>query len=99
MILFICVVIADDVFKSVYQNDFAHLERYTQVTLASSKHALNDMNVQKLIHSKDLHFDLVINEEFCHEAWLMFAYKFNAPVITICKLICNCKYKYNLNSK
>lgn len=40
--------------------------------------------VQKLIHSTDQHFDVVINEEFFGDGFLMFGHKFNAPIITIC---------------
>lgn len=51
----------------------------------SSAYALNDKKVHKFIHRNDLHFDLVINEEVFHDAFLMMAYKFKAPVVTICK--------------
>lgn len=48
-------------------------------------HSLSNSNVQKLIHSTGLHFDLIINEEFWADSFLMFAHKFKAPIITICK--------------
>lgn len=51
--------------------------------ILTSDYGLRDANVQKLIHSKDLEFDLIINEQFFQECWLMFGYKFNAPVVTI----------------
>lgn len=41
-------------------------------------------NVQKFIHSQGLHFDVVINEEFFGDGFLMFAHKFKAPIITLC---------------
>ncbi|XP_055308151.1 UDP-glycosyltransferase UGT5-like, partial [Sitodiplosis mosellana] len=47
-------------------------------------YAFENPNVQKLIHSTDLHFDVVINEEFFADSFLMFAHKFNAPIVTIC---------------
>lgn len=50
-----------------------------------NEHALQNSNVQKLIHSTDLHFDVVINEDFFAENLLMFAHKFKAPIITICE--------------
>lgn len=50
-----------------------------------NEHALKNSNVQKLIHSTDLHFDLVVNEDFFAENLLMFSHKFKAPIITICK--------------
>lgn len=46
---------------------------------------LQNANVQKLIHSTGLHFDVIVNEEFFGESFLMFAHKFNAPVVSICK--------------
>lgn len=49
-------------------------------------YTLSNANVQKLINSENLHFDLVINEEFFHDAFLMFGFKFNAPIVTISKL-------------
>lgn len=55
----------------------------TSVGRFASYHGLKDPKVQKIVHSKDLHFDLVITEQFFQEAWLMFAYKFNAPIISI----------------
>lgn len=73
-----------DGYQGSEQDDFKNIPFYETATLASSKHALNTKNVQKLIHSNDLHFDLIINNEMFHEAWLMFGYKFNAPVVTIC---------------
>lgn len=51
----------------------------------SADFAMNNKNVQKLIHSDDIHFDLVINEEIYHDSFLMFGHKFNAPMVTICK--------------
>ncbi|XP_021912895.1 UDP-glucuronosyltransferase 2C1-like [Zootermopsis nevadensis] len=47
-------------------------------------HVLQNDNIQKLIHSKDLHFDLVIVEVFINECVLGFAHKFNAPIIQVC---------------
>lgn len=58
---------------------------YHEITAPTSEHGLKDPNVQKIIHSDDLHFDLIINEEFFHESWLMFGYLFNAPAVSICK--------------
>ncbi|PSN51253.1 hypothetical protein C0J52_11770 [Blattella germanica] len=45
---------------------------------------LQEDNVQKLIHSKNHHFDLVIIEAFTNDCMLGFAHKFNAPVIQVC---------------
>lgn len=55
----------------------------TMIGAVGGEYALNDPKVRKLAHSNDLTFDLVVSEQFFHEAWLMFAYKFNAPIVTI----------------
>jgi len=45
---------------------------------------LQQESVQKLIHSTDLHFDVVIVEAFVNECFLGFAHKFQAPAIQVC---------------
>ncbi|PNF23046.1 UDP-glucuronosyltransferase 2B30 [Cryptotermes secundus] len=47
-------------------------------------HILQEEKIQKLIHSKDLNFDLVFVEAFSNECFLGFAHKFNAPIIQTC---------------
>lgn len=47
-------------------------------------YALSNKNVQRFIHRNDSHFDLVINEELQQEAFLIFAHKYKAPIISIC---------------
>lgn len=76
-----------DAYAGSEMNSFLKVASYDWLCTPSSEHGLNVSNVQKIIHSKDLHFDLIINEDMFHESWLMFAHKFNAPIITICKLI------------
>lgn len=46
---------------------------------------MKNINVKKLIESEsdDVQYDVVISEQFYQEAWLMFAHKFNAPIVTI----------------
>lgn len=68
-------------------DDFQKIRFYDLMATPTSEHALKNSNVQKIIYSKNLHFDLVILEDFFQESWLMFAYKFDAPVITICKIV------------
>lgn len=63
---------------------FDTVRLYELFCTPSSDQGLNSTNVQKIIHSQNMHFDLVINEDYFHESWLMFAYKFNAPIVTIC---------------
>lgn len=69
------------------EGDFQNVRLFEMVSTPSSYIGLRSPNVQKIIHSTDLHFDLVIKEDFCHESWLMFAYKFDAPAITICEFL------------
>ena len=47
-------------------------------------YVLQQESVQKLIHSTDLHFDVVIFEAFANECFLGFAHKFQAPIIQVC---------------
>lgn len=47
-------------------------------------HNFETENVQKFIHSTGLHFDVIVNEEFFADSWLMLAHKFKAPIVTIC---------------
>lgn len=49
----------------------------------STEYALKHPEVQKLIHSTDLEFDLLIVEQFFQEAFLMLAKKFNAPMVAL----------------
>ncbi|KAG4072142.1 hypothetical protein HA402_015641, partial [Bradysia odoriphaga] len=72
-----------DIYDSPEDSNFEKVRAYERICTPSSEHGLNNSNVQKIIHSQDLHFDLVINEEMFHESWLMFAYKFNTPIVTI----------------
>lgn len=73
-----------DIYNNADESYFTKISNYEKICTPSSEHGLNTSNVQKIIHSQDLQFDLVINEEMFHESWLMFGYKFNAPVVTIC---------------
>lgn len=51
--------------------------------LLNSEHGLNSSNVQQFINDDSQQFDVVISEQFYQETWLVFGYKFNAPLITI----------------
>lgn len=55
--------------------------------LLTSDIGLNATQVQKFIHSNDQHYDLVLQEQSYQESWLMFAHKFNAPIVSICELM------------
>lgn len=74
-----------DALQITDDTDFEKVRAYDLFVKNSSEYGLKSASVQKIIHSTDLHFDLVINADFYHESWLMFAYKFNAPIVTICE--------------
>lgn len=68
-------------------NPFMTIVNMASFTSFMNSYSFGNPNVQKLIHSTDQHFDVVINEEFFADSWLMFAHKFKAPIITICEYI------------
>jgi len=45
---------------------------------------LQEEEIQKLIHARNLHFDLLIVEAFFNECFLGFVHKFKAPLIQLC---------------
>lgn len=65
---------------------FRSIGELTSFVHMMNEYAFENPNVQKLIHSNDKHFDVVINEEFFADSFLMFAHKFKAPIITMCEL-------------
>ncbi|XP_073825818.1 UDP-glycosyltransferase family 301 member D1 [Musca autumnalis] len=73
----------ENIFKMHFASDFQNLQMWWMVGEWTSEHALNDPKVKALIASKDKKFDLVILEQFFHESFLMFGYKFKCPVVTI----------------
>lgn len=87
------------VFEAEESTGMADLLMTPFIGYALAEHALNDPNIRKFIHRTDLHFDLVINEEFFQDSISMFAHKFKAPQITICKTILtnNCLLLFNSN--
>lgn len=50
-----------------------------------NEYVFENPNVQKFVKSTDLHFDVIVAEEFLSDSFLMFAHKFKAPIVTICK--------------
>jgi glucuronosyltransferase len=44
---------------------------------------LQQDSIEKVIHSRDLYFDVVIFEAFVSECFLEFAHKFQAPIIQV----------------
>lgn len=64
---------------------FATLSMLSFFPKMTNEYNLKSDTVQKLIHSKDLHFDVIVMEDFFSESYLAFAHKFNAPVVKICE--------------
>eukprot|EP00099_Drosophila_melanogaster_P005248 NP_001246079.1 uncharacterized protein Dmel_CG10178, isoform B [Drosophila melanogaster] len=73
----------ENIFSMQFVSDFNNLELWWTIGLMTTEHAFKDPKVKKLIESKDDHYDLVIIEQFFHEAFLMFGKRFNCPVVTI----------------
>ncbi|XP_030383885.1 UDP-glucuronosyltransferase 2C1 [Scaptodrosophila lebanonensis] len=72
-----------NIFSMRYTSDFQNLQMWWALGLMTSEHALQDEKLKQLVASTDQHYDLVILEQFFHEAFLMFGHKFNCPVVTI----------------
>lgn len=72
-----------DIFNSKYSSDWSNLVLYWKAGLATTQYALENTNVQQFIEQDDTDFDLVISEQFFQEAFLMFAHKYRAPIVTI----------------
>lgn len=81
----------EDLFRTSVDFSIAKRWKIPHIGTLSSEYSLSNENVQKFIHEKNLHFELVINEEFFSDVYLMFAYKFNASVITIGNLMIRLK--------
>ena len=68
--------------QSLGHSDFAYMIWLMGESLCH--YVLHQDSIQKLIHSTDLHFDVVIVEAFINECFLGFAHKFQAPIIQVC---------------
>lgn len=82
----IFIIISDhtDLFAIRNKTWFSHIffmQTYGEEVMHS---VLSNPEIQKLIHSKGLHFDLVFTESLLHiEASIAFAHRFGAPVIEL----------------
>lgn len=72
-------------FQRPSMNSFMNIWMMTNSPLMREEYALSTKNVQAFIQSENYQFDIVINEEFFHDAFLMFGHKFKAPTVTICE--------------
>ncbi|XP_053673812.1 uncharacterized protein LOC128724073 [Anopheles nili] len=75
-----------DIYESKYNSDLNNLFLYWRVGLSTTQYALENEHVQQFIEQDDTDFDVIISEQFYQEAFLMFAHKYRAPVVTLCTL-------------
>ncbi|XP_050072375.1 uncharacterized protein LOC126560460 [Anopheles maculipalpis] len=75
-----------DIYESKYNSDLNNLFLYWRVGLSTTQYALENENVQQFIEQDDTDFDVIISEQFYQEAFLMFAHKYRAPIVTLCTL-------------
>lgn len=76
----------DEYFEAKYDKMIYNLYLTWDIGLLSTEHAFKDHNVQSFMNQTDLKFDVVILEQFFHDSWLLFAHKFQAPIVTISTL-------------
>lgn len=75
-----------DIFKLSELTFWQTKELYRIVGYVTSEHALKHPDVQRLLHADNLHYDLILTEQYYQDALLLFAHKFQAPMVSICKL-------------
>uniref|UniRef100_A0A182PLS9 UDP-glycosyltransferases domain-containing protein n=1 Tax=Anopheles epiroticus TaxID=199890 RepID=A0A182PLS9_9DIPT len=75
-----------DIYDSKYNSDLNNLFLYWRVGLSTTQYALENENVQQFIEQDDTDFDVIVSEQFYQEAFLMFAHKYRAPIVTLCTL-------------
>ncbi|XP_041775418.1 uncharacterized protein LOC121595468 [Anopheles merus] len=75
-----------DIYDSKYNSDLNNLFLYWRVGISTTQYALENENVQQFIEQDDTDFDVIISEQFYQEAFLMFAHKYRAPIVTLCTL-------------
>uniref|UniRef100_U5EXT1 Putative glucosyl/glucuronosyl transferase n=1 Tax=Corethrella appendiculata TaxID=1370023 RepID=U5EXT1_9DIPT len=73
----------EEMFKAKYGSEISSLFMLWGMGLDTSEYSLKNRAVQQLIERDDLHFDLVLSEQFYQESWLMFAHKYKAPIVTL----------------
>lgn len=85
LFLFYNKVSAENLFVHAEKSPFAVLNEMVEFFSFSANYCLANKNVRDLINRDDLHFDVIINEEFFHDSFSMFGHRFKAPVVTVCK--------------
>lgn len=75
----------EELFKISGESPISMLFKLPGIRKFTAEYAFESPNVQQFLQRNDLHFDLVINEEFFQESFSMFAHKYKTPLITISK--------------
>lgn len=86
MCFFFCSIATESqeqIMESAVKSPFLSVFEYAEFCQISADYALSTANVQTFLKRNDLRYDLIINEEFFHDSFLMFAHKFKAPIVTI----------------
>uniref|UniRef100_A0A182NU14 Peptidase S1 domain-containing protein n=1 Tax=Anopheles dirus TaxID=7168 RepID=A0A182NU14_9DIPT len=73
----------ESLFAASQSSDLDKLNMYWEMGISTSRHGLESPNVREFINNADREFDLIVAEQFFQESWLMFAHKFQAPIVTI----------------
>lgn len=68
---------------TAFSNPFFKLNILLWLGLATTEYAFESPNVGRFMKEEGLGYDLVIAEQFAQEAFLMFGYKYRAPIVTI----------------
>lgn len=61
-------------------------EGYRVIGYSTTNYALKHPSVQRLMYADDQQYDLILVEQYYQDVFLMFAHKFQAPIISICML-------------
>lgn len=74
--------------KLIEMGESSALKTITDMSIIPTywnQYAFENPNVQKFIKSTGNHFDVIVAEDFFGDSFLMFAHKYKAPIVTICK--------------
>lgn len=72
-----------DLFAMGQSSNYDKINMYYWMGLESTEWCLKNPKIQEFINREDLHFDLIFAEQFFQESMLMFAHKFDAPIVTL----------------
>ena len=73
----------EKIYDMKFNNHFEMLWAYWSMGIGSTEHALKSAAVKDFIKNDKSNFDLILAEQFFQEAFLLFAHKYKAPIVTI----------------